>query len=95
MVFKMEHLEHCIIGAMECKYKYIGIKVVMKGFEKPEIIINERENFESKLRYYKTAYDENLYLKACSGIQIVDIAFGDTFADIEKRLMHNEVYTNE
>lgn len=91
MIFKMEHLEYCIVGAMECDYKYIGMKIAMKGFEKPEIIINERENFKSKLNYYKMAYDDNLNLKACSGIKIIDIAFGDTFADIEKRLMNSEI----
>ena len=55
----------------------------MKGFRDPEIIINSYENFDSKLEYYKKAYDEDLKLKTFDGIRITDFTYGDSFAKIE------------
>ena len=59
----------------------------MDGFTKPEIIINESENFDSKLAYYKKAYNEDLTLKAFNGIKIIGFTFGDNFSEIEDDLI--------
>ena len=64
--------------------RFIGVVVDIKG--EKEVIINKRDNFESKARYYKMMYDENLNHKKSNGIRIVDFAFGDTFKDIQKAL---------
>ena len=59
----------------------------MQGFEKPEIIINSKENFEEKLEYYRKAYDENLILRSFNGIRIIGFTYGDTFENIEEDLV--------
>jgi hypothetical protein len=41
----------------------------------PEIIINPRENFDTKLAYYKNAYNEDLTLKAKPEIKISSYDF--------------------
>lgn len=41
----------------------------------PEIIINPKENFESKLHYYSQAYNEDLTLKNNENIKIIDYDF--------------------
>ena len=67
--------------------RFIGVKVQMDEFEKDEIIINERENFKSKLEYYQRVYDENLNHKFSKGIRIVDVASGNSFDDIQADLI--------
>jgi MinD superfamily P-loop ATPase len=41
----------------------------------PEIIINRKENFNTKLDYYSKAYNEDLTLKANPNIKIIDYDF--------------------
>ena len=62
----------------------------MQGFLKPEIIINENENFDSKFAYYKKAYNEGLTLKTFNGIKIVGFTYGNSFEEIEKDLLSTE-----
>jgi len=76
MKINMKQLELCFRAAKETSCKYIAVKIQMQGFEKPEVIINEKENFETKLAYYKKAYNEDLTLKTFNGIKIVNFAFG-------------------
>lgn len=75
-------LEKCFTVAKETNQKFVGVLIQMQGFEKPELIINENENFESKLAYYKKAYNEDLTLKTFNGIKIVGYAFGTSLNDI-------------
>lgn len=41
----------------------------------PEIIINPKANFDSKLHYFSKAYNEDLTLKGNSNIKIIDFDF--------------------
>lgn len=66
--------------------KYIAVKIQMQGFAKPEVIINETDNFKTKLEYYKKAYNMDLTLKAFNGIKIVGFVFGDSYNDIQNDL---------
>ena len=84
---KIENLEKCFYEASKQDKKYVGVKIQMQGFSKPEIIINENENFDSKFDYYKKAYNEDLTLKTFNGIKIVGFTYGDSFKDIEKDLI--------
>jgi hypothetical protein len=59
----------------------------MEGFEKPEVIINPKQNFDTKLTYYIKAYNNDLTLKSFNGIKIVDFAIGDDFDDIQWMLL--------
>ena len=87
MGLKMEHLINCFEAAKQQKAEYIAVKIYMEGFEKPEIIINSKENFDKKLEYYKNVYDENLNLKSVPTIKIAAFTFGNDFEGIEKDLM--------
>ena len=69
---------------------YIGVKIRMQGFDKPETIINPNENFDEKLVYYKKAYNEDLTLKAFNGIEIVGFEYGNSFQEIQDWLMDNK-----
>ena len=84
---KIENLEKCFYEASKQNKKYVGVKIQMQGFSKPEIIINENENFDSKFDYYKKAYNEDLTLKTFNGIRIVGFTYGDSFKDIEEDLI--------
>lgn len=54
--------------------KWMVIKVQAYNNE-PEIIINPKTNFDSKLHYYSQAYNENLTLKSNTNIKIIDYNF--------------------
>lgn len=86
MNLTMENLEKCFELAKARKMPFIGVKVQMPGFEKPEVIINPIENFDAKLAYYQKAYNDDLTLKTFSGIKIVGLGYGDSYSDIEYEL---------
>jgi len=69
---------------------YVGVKIQMQGFDKPETIINPNENFDEKLVYYKKAYNEDLTLKTFNGIKIVGFEYGNSFQEIQDWLMDNK-----
>lgn len=83
MNLTITNLENCFNDAKSLNYTYVAVVVDMQGFEKPEVIINRKENFDEKLAYYKRAYDENLILKSFNGIRIIGFAYADTFENIE------------
>ena len=86
MKLYMKDLENCFETAMKLSYTYVGVKIDIVGFEKPEIVINSKENFEDKLDYFKKAYDENLMLVNNPNIRIIGFAAADTFEDLEELL---------
>jgi len=70
--------------------KYIGVSIQTEGSSKPEIIINQRENFDAKFDYYMGAYDDDLILISAKGkkeIRIVGAGHGNQFEDIESQLI--------
>ncbi|EGT3619245.1 TPA: hypothetical protein ACH354_002236 [Clostridium perfringens] len=87
MKLTIHNLEKCFYEASVQDKKYVGVKIQMKGFEKPEIIINENENFDKKFEYYKNAYNKDLTLKTFNGIKIIGFTYGDTFKEIEADLL--------
>ncbi|MBU5268902.1 hypothetical protein ACIR03_02685 [Clostridium cochlearium] len=87
MELTINDLEKCFYEASHKDKKYVGVKIEMAGFEKPEIIINENANFDKKFDYYKKAYNETLTMKTFDGIKIVGFTYGDTFEEIEKDLL--------
>ncbi len=86
MSLTMKNLEKCFIKSKEQWKEYVGVKIQMQDFQKPEIIINPRENFDAKLEYYKKAYNDDLTLKTFNGIKIIGFACGQDYDDIEKAL---------
>lgn len=87
-VLTLQSLENLFKEAQRMKAKYIGVKIEMDGFKKPEVIINPSDNFDKKLEYYKKAYNDDLTLKATSSIRIVDFVYGNTFDCLEYDLLH-------
>ena len=56
--------------------------IEVKAFDnEPEIIINPKENFQSKLDYYAEAYNNDLTLKSNSNIKIINYDFAITIQD--------------
>jgi hypothetical protein len=87
MNLTIKNLENCFDKAKEYNAEFVGVKIQMKGFEKPEVIINSYENFDPKLTYYKNAYNNDLTLKAFNGIKIIGFTYGNSFEDIEVDLV--------
>jgi hypothetical protein len=58
--------------AIEKKARFLDVFVSMPGMDSPEIISNPLENMEAKKEYYNRAYDENMRLKTCPDIQIIN-----------------------
>lgn len=83
----IEGLERCFRTASHQGKRYVAVLIRMEGFPRPEIIINENENIDTKFSYYKKAYTEDLVLKTFSGIRIIGFTFGDSFAELEKDLV--------
>lgn len=86
-VLKINHLENCFNKAKEVGANYIAVKIRMVGFPQDEIIVNPIENADSKLAYYKGAYDENLVHQWNRNISIVGFTYGKSFMDIEYDLV--------
>jgi hypothetical protein len=80
----MKELERIFLRAKEIDMKYIAIIVEMPESPQPEIIINDIDNMESKLAYYKNTYDEELNHKFAKGIRILWFTFGNSFVEIER-----------
>lgn len=85
-VLTLTELEKTFDLANQLGMNYIGVMIQMQGFE-TEVIINPKENFESKLEYYKEAYNEDLTLKTFSGIKIIGCESGDSFQEIQDWLI--------
>lgn len=71
----LSKLENCFNVAKETNQNFVGVLIQTPGSEKPELIVNEHENIDAKLAYYKKAYNEDLTLKAVNGIKIIGYAF--------------------
>lgn len=54
--------------------EFLAVRIETEGNPGPEIIINPRENFDAKIKYYMTAYNDDMELiKAKEGGKIVKI----------------------
>lgn len=84
----IDNLEICFNTAIKTNSKYIAVLVKTPNSDKPEMIINANENFNSKLDYYKNAYNKDLTLKTCDGIKIVGFTYGSSFSEIEALLYY-------
>ena len=82
---KKFELVNMFISAIEQEYKYIVVYVQVKNSKSPEIIINERSNFKEKLDYYVNAYDDDLKLKACNDISILNVKKINSFSELDKK----------
>lgn len=84
--FDKKNLKELFNLAMEKDMEYIAVEVENSDYKKPEIIINKKENFEDKFKYYLEAYDDNLVLKNCSKIKIKNIIFSKNLKGIFSKI---------
>ena len=65
------------------KYKddtnFMVIGIEMPDLESHELIVNHKSNFEEKMKYYDSAYDENLIMIRNRDIKIVSFMFAEEF----------------
>lgn len=87
----MTELENTFNQAIGLGVNYIGVRIQMTGYDEPDVIINPRENFESKLEYYKKAYNEDLTLKTFNGIKIIGCVYGDSFQEISDWIIDESI----
>ena len=72
------------------KYKddtnFMVIGIEMPDLESHELIVNHKSNFEEKMKYYDSAYDENLIMIRNRDIKIVSFMFAEEviFAEEEE-----------
>lgn len=83
----IDYLINTFERAKELDYRFVGVLIEIDGYVKPEVIINQVENFDSKLSYYESAYTENLKHKFTKGKRISAITFGNSFSEIEMYLL--------
>lgn len=76
--------------AIENNDEFIAV-LVSDGDRVPEIIINQKYNFKTKLEYYNSAYDLSLEHRHAENIKIIDVCSGDSLAEIEHILLDKEI----
>jgi hypothetical protein len=65
---------------------YIALLIEMPEFEKPELIVDPKENYDKKLEYLQDAYDENLNHKHSKGVRIIAFASGNEIDELAEGL---------
>lgn len=83
---KKHEIKELFYDAHMLNKKYIAVKIINNKCLKPEVIINENINFADKLEYYDSAYDDDLHLKTCDTVRIVDCVHGDSYAELQEEL---------
>lgn len=85
----INNLEKCFYEASQKGKKYIGVKLQMKNFVEPAIIIFPNKNFSGVLEDYKDNYNfKDLTLRGFEDTgKILDFTYGDSFESIEKDLL--------
>lgn len=76
-------LIECFNNAKARNAKFIGIAIKNKASLKTEVIINSNYNFDDKLAYYLSAYDDDLKLVHNENISIAGFTYGDTFDELQ------------
>ena len=80
------------------KYKddtnFMVIGIEMSDLESHELIVNHKSNFEEKMKYYDSAYDENLIMIRNRDIKIVSFMFAEEviFAEEEEEEDGDKAY---
>ena len=88
MALTLKNLEICFESAKKLNAKYVALLIKIADNEYPEIIINERANFDFKLSYYKEAYNNDLTLKSYDKIKILGFTYANSFSAIEEDLIY-------
>lgn len=82
-----ESLKNCFDKAKLENANFVGMFIEMPNFEKPELIVNQKENFDKKLEYLLNTYDEHLEHKYSKGVSIIKFAYGKTIEEVTNNLL--------
>ena len=78
------------------KYKdntnFMVIGIEMPDLKSHELIVNHKSNFEEKMKYYDSAYDENLIMIKNRDIKIVSFIFAEEVIFAEEDEDEDEDY---
>ena len=78
------------------KYKddtnFMVIRIEMPELKSHELIVNHKSNFEEKMKYYDSAYDENLIMIRNRDIKIAAFMFAEKVIFEEEDEDEDEVY---
>lgn len=80
----MKNMECCIENKL-----YSALLIENVNMPKPEVIINDWSSLYQKMEYIDKAYTDDLVLKSCDDIRIIDFCQGMTFEEIEVKLIWN------
>jgi len=69
----------CFKYAKRIGANLIAVAIKTRGSVGTEIIINPICNVDEKIKYYDSAYDDNLVLKSYDGIRIIDYCYSNTY----------------
>lgn len=69
----MKDIEGTFETAKILNCNFIVVAISVPEFSKPQLLINEKSDFDKKLEYYKNAYNHDLTLKSCPEIKIISI----------------------
>lgn len=72
---------HTMDNVVACRLKYFVVIIELNNNEY-ELILNHISNLPSRLKYYNSAYNENMYHKKTSA-RIVDVVGLNCINDIE------------
>ena len=79
----MDNLIDTLHKAKEQEANFFAVQIKMPDCNSPETIINSIDNVDTKINYYKNVYNNDLKLKSCDAIQIVNFTFGKTWTEIK------------
>lgn len=86
MDLTLDGLERCFNEAVNEDAEYVAVQIEMDGFPSDEVIINHKQNIDTKLEYYRKTYNEDLEHRYDPGIRIVGFAYGYSFSGIQHEL---------
>jgi hypothetical protein len=73
----LKELEKAFQQAKEGKFKFIGVRYSVEGYDESEISITPLKNFDKKLEYYKQKFDENGFHNYEHGVRLIEVDFED------------------
>lgn len=71
-----EDLINTFKKARETNARYVFVTIKLPDLDIPEMIINRKENFNNKEKYYTETYDEDLIHKFNKDICIQGLSYG-------------------
>ncbi len=83
----IEYLSNSVELAKELDYLFVGVLIEMDGVNKPQLVVNQVEDFDSILAYFARIYKENLNQKFTTGKRISAFTFGNSLSEVEKYLL--------